>query len=304
MEHLLTTSEPDSFFIPVKEGAILDEDYEDLQTYEKFASSRTRYKITKRRHTLHVYNIGKMPKRYQKLSLKLIEFIRCFFTLTTIVKGNLVVKYSGNKKQEYIVHPEGNENEYYVKSQTRIREDSDSIPNSKSVLELDASDLLGVLGLYVENDTYTVIGITSHRIYNPKYKDDVIMGFGCGSRSCVISIPDCYDEKIKNSASADKAALYEMIKTVAHETSHTMGIDHCVEYSCIMNSQYVKEKSSSPIYFCPICIRKLHEAIKFDCPSRWQQLANYFTKNGFKGAAKWTQKRLQLWLKDSTQIHQ
>ena len=41
-------------------------------------------------------------------------------------------------------------------------------------------------------------------------------------------------------------------------------IDHCVEFHCIMNSQYVKQSYKNPIYFCPICLCKLYIGLNLD----------------------------------------
>ena len=304
MEQLLRSSDPESLFQPIKSDAFLPEDYEDVQTYSKFVDSRTRYKVTQRRHTLHVYRIGKMSARYQRLSTRLVQFLRAFFVLPVVEKGELVTEpHKKSRKDEYIVRPTDSKDGYYVKSQTKKRSRKTNLKaegkNGKDVIELDAGDILGVLIHYIESDTYTIVGITSHNIYNPKYKDDIIMGLGCGSRSCVISIPECFDATIKDQTKADKNALFEMIKTASHEISHTMGIDHCVEYNCIMNSLYVKESDTKPLYFCPVCAYKLQTAVGFECEDRWKKLKKYYTMTGLLGAAKWVDKRLKQWAIDT-----
>ena len=71
-----------------------------------------------------------------------------------------------------------------------------------------------------------------------------------------------------------------MIKTSLHELSHTFGIDHCVEFHCIMNSLYIKQSYKNPIYFCPICLCKLYIGLNLDLEKRYKDLYLFYTNNG------------------------
>jgi len=305
MEKLLISSGPDSIYKPLKSGAVLDEDYEDPETLEEYKNSEDRVNVTEQTRTLHVYYIGDMPESFQKLSKKLLEFVESFYQIPVVFKGYLTAEHSSDPNK-YIVHPIDNKDGYYAKIQERKACPGRLVYYKKkgkhknNVIEFNAHDLVGVLGQYRENNSYTVLGITSHNIYNPHYKTDVIMGMARGNRGCVVSIVECFDMKIKDKEKREKAALFELIKTTAHELSHTFAIGHCVSYNCIMNSQYIKEDPiKDPIYFCADCIQKLYSAINFDCKSRWQKLLSFYINNGFKGCAKWIEKRLKLWDKDN-----
>ncbi len=305
MEQLLRSTDPDAFFYPLKEGAVLDEDYKGVQTVSKFLGSNTRHNVTPERHTLLIYHLGTMTPRFRALSDRLASFMRAFFGLTVIVRGDLVVEElldkSGNK---FVVRSPSSLDGYIVRSQTASRETYTKSGKARkkrkthhNVTELHAIDLLKVLKEYAEADTFVVVGLMAWDIFNPNYTDDVIMGYS-GYRSCVISIPQCYDSAISGPKTADRYALFEMVKTAAHEISHNMGLNHCVEYSCIMNSQYVKETPDTAIYFCPQCVYKLYRAARFDCKGRWEELLKFYTMNRFKGAATWVARRIKQWEKD------
>lgn len=60
---------------------------------------------------------------------------------------------------------------------------------------------------------------------------------------------------------------------MCHEVVHQFGIKHCIYYSCIMNgSMHYEESSSKPFQLCPVCLRKLHHALKFDMVERYRAL--------------------------------
>eukprot|EP01022_Parablepharisma_sp_SALTPOND_P029312 TRINITY_DN73105_c0_g1_i1.p1 TRINITY_DN73105_c0_g1~~TRINITY_DN73105_c0_g1_i1.p1 ORF type:complete len:309 (+),score=15.86 TRINITY_DN73105_c0_g1_i1:147-1073(+) len=300
MEALLKSSYLTELFPTPKIGATLPRDYNFYQTLEDFLESTTRHKFTEQSRALHVYYIGAMSESYQKLAEKLISFLKAFFTVPVILKGKLVVE-PGKAAKECLIHLPAESSGYTIKLHYkkrgigRVRANFPQVTKKDLVVELDAGDVIGAVSHYREPEAYTVIGITSHNIYNPFHKDDIIMGFARGNKGCVISIPECFDTRIRRTENSNKTALFEMIKTAAHETGHTMGMGHCAMYHCIMNSQYVKESPNSPVYFCPICVQKVHNAIGFDHVKRWEDLLSFYKINKMQKAALWVRKRTDLW---------
>ncbi|KAL4877838.1 hypothetical protein BJY04DRAFT_230439 [Aspergillus karnatakaensis] len=52
--------------------------------------------------------------------------------------------------------------------------------------------------------------------------------------------------------------LYRTVRTVSHELSHCLGLDHCVYYACIMQgSASVAEDARQPPYLCPVDLAKV-----------------------------------------------
>lgn len=59
-----------------------------------------------------------------------------------------------------------------------------------------------------------------------------------------------------------------------HEIGHMFGLKHCIFYSCLMNgSNHLEESKSKPMQLCPVCIRKLHENIKFNILERYNAIS-------------------------------
>ena len=151
---------------------------------------------------------------------------------------------------------------------------------------------------FKKKTTLTVLGLTAYNIFNPNIPDDIIMGYSCGNGVSLVSITECFDNKIKDINRKNNNAFFEMAKTGLHELCHTFGIDHCVKFHCIMNSLYVKESYKNPIYFCPICLSKLYVSLHLDLEKRFNQLYQFYMNNGMQESALWIKNRINLWNKD------
>ena len=143
-----------------------------------------------------------------------------------------------------------------------------------------------------------ILGLTAYNIFNPDIPDDTIMGFSSGDGASIVSLTECYDNKLKDVVIRNKNAFFEMVKTSLHELCHTIGIDHCVDYHCIMNSQYVKESYKNPIYFCPICLCKLYVGLNLGLEKRFNDLYQFYVNNNMEESALWIKNRMNLWNKD------
>ena len=99
------------------------------------------------------------------------------------------------------------------------------------------------------SDGYCILGVTQEDIYEGESLDGMMRGraFG-GSRIAVFSTA-CYGRSLAKAnagagSSSSSRQLDESIRrdlayqlaTVAHETMHCFGLDHCGLYSCCMNS--------------------------------------------------------------------
>ena len=59
-------------------------------------------------------------------------------------------------------------------------------------------------------------------------------------------------------------------QVMSHEICHVLGMKHCYYFHCAMNeSASIDEAISQPLFLCPICLRKLHKALKFNIPERY-----------------------------------
>ena len=240
-----------------------------------------------------------MPKDLEIFSEKLLKIISLHFSVNIRIIGEVMVEkvkedqyrgYNINKEISYkIRHKYKNTQE----ERLQIYKEENNL-----VLELDSGDMLKMLLNFKNKNTLTALGITAYNIYNPDIPDDIIFGYSCGNGASIISLTECFDMKIKNINLRNKNAFFEMVKTSLHELCHTFGIDHCIDYHCIMNSLYVKESYKNPIYFCPICLYKLYAGLNLDLEKRFNELYQFYLDNDMEGSANWVKKRINLWNKD------
>ena len=105
-----------------------------------------------------------------------------------------------------------------------------------------------------------------------------------GSRIAVFSTAPLRRDLSDKTVSASNAWSY-MFATIAHETLHCFGLDHCGFYRCYQNSwsdtmvefgrgdnDKVSDLVVGCLHLCPICIRKLHHCVGFDLTERLQLL--------------------------------
>jgi archaemetzincin len=85
-----------------------------------------------------------------------------------------------------------------------------------------------------------------------------------------------------------RLALLRTLKVVVHETGHTFGLEHCVEWECAMNgSNSLPETDGQPLHLCPTCLRKLAWNRGFDERERHRRLAEFLDARGLADEAKW-----------------
>ena len=300
IESLIFSSNVNKIYKSVKNGALLEEDFEDVQTVKDFINDKDRNKRTKMKNYIDVYFIGSLPQEFQIYAEKLLNLISIHFSINIRIQGELMVEKVKNKKQ-YKLYNVKQDLYYIVNSQykkKKIERLQIYKENNNMITELNSGNIIEILINFKKKSSLTVLGLTAYNIFNPDIPEDTIMGFSCGDGTSVVSLTECFDNKIKDLNIRNKNAFFEMIKTSLHELPHTFGIDHCVEYHCIMNSQYVKESYKNPIYFCTICLCKLYVGLNLDLEKRFINLYQFYINNDMEASAKWIQNRLDLWNKD------
>ena len=71
-----------------------------------------------------------------------------------------------------------------------------------------------------------------------------------------------------------------MVEVLHAEIGHMFNFMHCVHFHCRMNgANTLEEGNDRPPDICPICLRKLQAAVRFDCAERYRALAD--TARGF-----------------------
>ena len=142
-------------------------------------------------------------------------------------------------------------------------------------IQYNASQINSKMAKYVPNDAHCVLSILLDDLY-PKPDWNFVFGLAnIQQRVGVFSFarfdpafwgenrPDNYENYL----------LYRSCNTLTHEICHTFGMLHCIYYNCLMNgSNSLKEQIKRPLIECPVCLRKLHEVIGFDCKERYNKI--------------------------------
>ena len=301
IESLIFSSNPNKIYKKIKKGAILEEDFEDVQTINDFINDKERNKRTKLRNNIDVYYIGALPQEFQTISEKLLNLISIQFSVNIRIQGELMVEKIYRKNQ-YKIYNLTKDIYYCINSQKNKIKKEERLQiykeNSNLIVELNSGEILDMLFNFRNKSTLMILGLTAYNIFNPDIPDDTIMGFSSGDGASIVSLTECYDNKLKDVVIRNKNAFFEMVKTSLHELCHTIGIDHCVDYHCIMNSQYVKESYKNPIYFCPVCLCKLYVGLNLGLEKRFNDLYQFYVNNNMEESALWIKNRINLWNKD------
>jgi archaemetzincin len=86
---------------------------------------------------------------------------------------------------------------------------------------------------------------------------------------------------------------------LVHEISHMFGLSHCTWWRCVVaGANHQDEADRSPLHACPVCLRKLHSAIRFDPAAREDALAAVFGRLGIDDEAAWSAARAT-WIRHS-----
>ena len=97
---------------------------------------------------------------------------------------------------------------------------------------------------------------------------------------------------------------WRAIKVLTHEITHMFGLTHCVYFTCLMNgSNHAEESDRKLTFLCPVCLRKMQDAIKFDFLARYKDLLAFFQgkiisagnkKDKFLRCAQWLEKAIAM----------
>ncbi|MFH2006936.1 MAG: matrixin family metalloprotease [bacterium] len=121
-----------------------------------------------------------------------------------------------------------------------------------------AEKLLDHLGRIGPKNAYRILGLTAVDISTTKgqYRDWGIMGLAnLSGRLCVISRFRCAR------ASRNRIhARHRLAKVAVHEIGHTLGLDHCPNRGCLLESGKGSNKTTDREYvLCARCRRKLRQ---------------------------------------------
>ena len=160
--------------------------------------------------------------------------------------------------------------------------------------QLFAPEVLGWLRRRLPDDAFGLVAVTMEDLY-PEPSWNFVFGMASlkervGVQSLARQDPAFFGERRPDGwqTLARRRATW----TLVHEISHMFGLTHCTYWRCVVagsNSQ--DEADRSPLHACPVCLRKLYSAIKFDPAAREDALAAVFGRLGIDDEAAWSAAR-------------
>jgi archaemetzincin len=146
--------------------------------------------------------------------------------------------------------------------------------------QYEADLIINRLAKRIPDDALVYIGITE--------KDLFVQGlnyvFGVGERrlrSGVYSLTR-YE--------TDDVPLFtrRSLNLFTHEAGHILSIDHCVEYSCVMQgANSLDEHDAHPMHLCPVDLQKVLFNTGMDRMARYRSLLPLYEKWGLPNEAAW-----------------
>jgi archaemetzincin len=174
-----------------------------------------------------------------------------------------------------------------VTAKTRINEDTKK-------LQLLAPEVLGWLRKRLPEDAFGLVAVTMEDLY-PEPSWNFVFGMASlkervGVQSFARQDPAFFGEPRPHGwqTLTRRRATW----TLVHEISHMFGLTHCIYWRCVVaGANHQDEADRSPLHACPVCLRKLHAAIKFDPAAREDALAAVFGRLGINDEAAWSAAR-------------
>ncbi|WP_264501953.1 archaemetzincin [Luteolibacter flavescens] len=156
-----------------------------------------------------------------------------------------------------------------------------------------STDILRWLPKKLPADAYAMIAVTMTDLYPDEAWNFVFGQASFKDRVGVFSFAR-YHPSWDDEASGEgtgKLVLGRAAKVLTHEMGHMFGIRHCIYYECNMNgANHLAEADAAPMHLCPMCLRKMYHAVRFDPAERYDTLSTFYGQNGFEAEEKWVDK--------------
>jgi archaemetzincin len=161
------------------------------------------------------------------------------------------------------------------------------------IRQLLAPEVTDWLRTQLPADAYCLIGLTMMDLFPEDSWNFVFGQASLSERVGVFSFARNDYAYLGEPPGDPKLVFRRAMKVMTHEIGHMFGIQHCVHWSCDMNgSNSLYESDQQPAEVCPVCLRKLHHAVRFDPATRFEKLAEFYETHALDEEAAFVRKRL------------
>lgn len=159
-----------------------------------------------------------------------------------------------------------------------------------------STDILAWMPKQLPADAFAMIAVTMTDLYPDERWNFVFGQASYTERVGVFSFaryhPAWRNETVDAATSA--LVLRRSAKVLTHEMGHMFGIAHCIYYECNMNgANHLAEADATPMHLCPVCLRKLHHALRFEPAKRYSALETFYSTNQLTPERDWVKLRVE-----------
>jgi archaemetzincin len=161
--------------------------------------------------------------------------------------------------------------------------------------QLNSLDVIKWMRSQLPGDAYAMLAVTMTDLYPEESWNFVFGQASIRNRVGVFSFARYHPGWTGREAvdSTKALVLSRSAKVLTHEMGHMFGIRHCVHFECNMNgANHLAEADATPMHLCPVCLRKLHHAARFDPVKRYGLLGDFYQKHGLNPESDWVSKRI------------